>query len=221
MNTKIAGCLLAVIGAVWSGGCNVIGWVASPTANEKKVPAEYELHRTESRILVFVDQARSSGAGFHVRGALDAAVIGYLTNKVRIDTNNIIVSAGYTPSRVQAYAGLSPAQIGQKAGADLVLYIRIDEYELEQMDRRGYFTGSIATRSVLVDVDSAKILWPASKEARLNKIKMELETGGREAASNRLMSGSAHCITRYFYDCPGPRFRWGDEQKEYEIGDWK
>ncbi len=221
MSIRITGCLLAIIGVVWSGGCNVIGFIAAPTAHEKKVPAEYKLYRTKSRILVFVDQARSSSVGFHVRGALDAAVIGYLANKVRVNKNNIIAPVGYTSSRVQAYAGLSPAQIGQKAGADLVLYIRIDKYELEQMDRRGYFSGSIATRSVLVDVDSAKILWPASKEARLNRIKVELETHGREAASNRLMSGTAHCITRYFYNCPGPRFRWGDEQKEFEFDNWK
>ncbi|MCD6394271.1 MAG: hypothetical protein J7M40_12285, partial [Planctomycetes bacterium] len=181
MDIRITGCLLAVIGAVWSGGCNVIGFIAAPTPHEKKVPAEFELYRTESRILVFIDQARSSGGGFQVRGALDAAVIGYLTNKVRVDTNNIVASVGYTPSRVQAYAGLSPAQIGRKAGADLVLYIRIDKYELEQMDSRGYFAGSIATRSVLVDVGSAKILWPASQEARLNKIKVELEIHGRDA----------------------------------------
>ncbi len=221
MSIRITGCLLAIIGVVWSGGCNVVGWMGSPTAYEKKVPAEYELYRTDSRILVFVDQARSSGGGFQVRGALDAAVSNYLTNKVRIDKSNIIAPVGYTPSRVQAYAGLSPAQIGQKAGADLVLYIRIDKYELEQMDSRGYFTGSMATRSVLVDVGSAKILWPASQEARLNRIKVELEIGGREAISNRLMSGSAHCITRYFYDCPGPRFRWGDEQKKFEFDNWK
>ncbi len=217
MSIRITGCLLAIIGAVWSGGCNVL----SPTAHEKKVPAEYKLYRTKSRILVFVDQARSSSVGFHVRDALDATVTAYLVDKVRIDKNNIIAHVGYAPSRVQAYAGLSPAQIGQKAGADLVLYIRIDKYELEQMDRRGYFSGRLVTRSVLVDVDSAKVLWPASQEARLNRIKVELETGGREAALNRLMSGSAHCITRYFYNCPGPRFRWGDEQKEFEFDNWK
>ncbi len=212
---------MAVIGVVWSGGCNVAGWMGSPTAHEKKRPAEYELHRTESRILVFVDQARSSAVGFRVRGALDVAVAGYLANKVRVDKNNIIATVDYTPSRVQAYAGLSPAQIGQKAGADLVVYIRIDKYELEQMDRRGYFSGSMVTRSVLVDVGSAKVLWPASQEARLSRIKVELETGGREAATNRLMLGTAHCITRYFYDCPGTRFRWGDEQKVSQFDRWE
>ncbi len=212
---------MAIIGVVWAGGCNVIGLVGNPTAYEKKVPAEYELYRTKSRILVFVDQSRSSSVGFRVRGELDAAVAGYLANKVRVDKNNIIAHVDYTPSRVQAYAGFSPAQIGQKAGADLVLYIRIDKYELEQMDRRGYFSGRLVTRSVLVDVGSAKVLWPASQEVKLNRIQVELETGGREAISNRLMLGAAHCITRYFYDCPGPRFRWGDEQKEFEFDNWK
>ena len=222
MSIRITGCLLAVIGTVWSGGCNVVGWLGTPTPHERKIPAEYELDGTESRILVFVDQARSSSVGFHVRGALDAAVIGYLTSRVGVDKSNIIASVGYTPSRVQAYAGLSPAQIGQKAGADLVLYIRIDKYELEQMDdSQGYFSGSITTRSVLVDVGSAKILWPASQDARLNRIKVELDIHGREATSNRLISGVAHCITRYFYDCSSARFRWGDEQKGYELEDWK
>ena len=221
MDIRIIGCLLAVIGTVWSGGCNVIGFIAAPSPHDKKTPAEYDLYRTESRILVFVDQARSSGVGFQVRSALDAAVSTYLSNKVRIDKSNIIATVGYTPSLVQAYAGLSPAQIGRKAGADLVLYIRIDKYDLEQMDSRGFFSGSIATRSVLVDVDSAKIIWPASQAARLNRIKVDLEVRGRDAILNRLMSGNAHCITRYFYDCPSPKFRLGDEQKIHELDAWK
>ncbi len=211
---------MAVIGVVWSGGCNVVGFMGSPTAHEKKVPAEYKLRGTESRVLVFVDQARSSTVGFQVRGALDEAVAGYLVNKVRVDENDIIASSGYTSSGLDAYSGLSPAQIGKKVGADLVLYIRIDKYGLNEMDRRGYYDGALITRSVLVDVDSAKVVWPASKEARLIRIKVELETGGREDASDRLMLGTAHCITRYFYDCPGDQFRRGDEQKEFDFEKW-
>ncbi len=221
MNIRITGCLLAVIGAVWSGGCNVVGFMGSQTAHEKKVPSEYKLRSTRSNILVFVDEARGSSVGFHVRSAMDKAVAAYLVKKVRVDENNIVTPAGYTSSRLDAYAGLSPAQIGQKAGADFVLYIRIDKYELNEMDRRGFYDGAMITRSVLVDVDSAKVVWPASKEARLIRIKVELETHGGEAASNRLMSGTAHCITRYFYDCPGDRFRWGDEQKKFEFDSWK
>ena len=221
MNIRLTGCLLAVIGAVWSGGCNVVGFMGSPTAHEKKVPSEYKLRGTKSRVLVFVDQARSSTVGFHVRGVLDEAVAGYLVNKVRVDENNIIASSGYTSSGLDAYSGLSPAQIGKKVGADLVLYIRIDKYGLNEMDRRGYYDGAMITRSVLVDVDSAKVVWPASKEARLIRIKVELETGGREAASNRLMLGTAHCITRYFYDCPGDQFRRGDEQNEFDFEKWE
>jgi len=221
MNIRIIGCLLAVIGVVWSGGCNVVGFMGSPTPHEKKVPSEYKLRGTKSRVLVFVDQARSSTVGFQVRGVLDKAVAAYLVKKVRVDENDIIASAGYTSSGLDAYSGLSPAQIGKKAGADLVLYIRIDKYGLNEMDRRGYYDGAMITRSVLVDVDSAKVVWPASKEARLIRLKVELETGGREAASNRLMSGTAHCITRYFYDCPGDQFRRGDEQKEFEFENWK
>ncbi len=221
MNIRITGFCLAVIAVVLSGGCNVVGFMGSPTSHERKVPAEYKLQRTRSMILVFVDEARSSSVGFHVRGMLDKAVAAYLVKKVRIENNNIVTPADYTSSSIAAYAGLSPAQIGQKAGADLVLYVRIDKYELNEMDRRGYYDGAMITRSVIVDVDSAKVLWPASKEARLNRIKVELETGGREAALSRLMLGTAHCITRYFYDCRRNRFRWGDERKELEFDNCK
>jgi len=213
--------LMAAVTLVWVGGCNVVGFLGSPTAHEKKVPAEYDLRKTKSKILVFVDQPQGGGVGFHARTALDTAVAGYLARKARIDPENILASVDYAPSRVQAWAGLSPAQIGRKAGADIVLYIRIDRYELEQMHKRGYFNGYMATRSVLVDVASAKVLWPVSQPARLVRIKVELETGGRGAVVDRIMSGMAHCITRYFYDCPGPQFRWGDEQKEFEFDNWK
>jgi hypothetical protein len=199
----------------------VAGFLASPTSREKKVPAEYSLQGTKSRVMVFVDEARAGSVPFDLRSRLDATVRAHLIRKVRIKEENVVGPVDYAPSRLAAYAGLSPAEIGRQAGADLVVYVRVESHEINQMHAAGYFSASLVTRSVLLDAASGEVLWPKGEEVKVARIRLELETGGRDATLNRLAAATAHCVTRYFYDCPGDQFRSGDEQKEYDKVYWQ
>ncbi|MBE0536364.1 MAG: hypothetical protein IH624_11900 [Phycisphaerae bacterium] len=219
IHKAIAGVIAACV-LVMSAGCNVTGLLGSPTAHEKKVPAEYKLGGTTSRVMVFVDEARGGSVPVELRSQVDAALRNSLIKKVRIRKENLIDSVDYAPSRLAPYARLSPAQIGSNLGADLVVYVRIESHDIQQLHSAGYFSASIVTGSVLVDVASGDVVWPAGKDVKIAKIRLELETKGREATIDRLAQETAHCVTRYFYDCPGDQFRSGSEQREYEDMYW-
>jgi hypothetical protein len=221
MKCNVVAGVLAACTLAFAAGCNVIGFFGSPTSHEKAVAAEYPLRGTQSRIAVYVDEARSGSIPVELRRRLDTAVRTFLVRKVRVKEEYLVAPIEYTPGRLAEYSRMSPAEVGRRAGADLVLYVRIESYDLMQMHSEGYFNGEIVTRSVLMDAASHEVVWPSGNDVKLARIRFELETGGREAALDRLAGAAAHCVTRYFYDCPADQFRAGDEQKEYDQMHWQ
>ncbi len=221
MNIKLVGRMFAVIAIMYCGGCNVAGFIANPTAHEKKVPAEYNLRGSDQKIMVYVDEGRATRAGFNFRAQLDEMIGIYLTKRVRPRKDVIVRYAGYLPSRESAIADdqASPAQIGAEAGADMVLYVRIEKFGLKEMDTRGYFNGSLATRSLLIRTSDEQVLWPLDKGGKIVRINVPFEKDGSEKTLNILARSTAHCITRYLYNCPGDEFRSGYEQTEYKLNE--
>ena len=201
------------------GGCNVMGFIASPSYSEQSIPAEYKLRSTQKKkLLVFVDRAKSSNVSFSVAPALSEMVEVFLQKKVRISSKNIISSKGLSAfSRLADLEKLSPAEIGKKFGAGLVLYILIEDHNLYKTPSGGYYSGSLVTRSVLLDVDSDAVVWPVSGEGRVARTGFKLEISGREAAAERLNVAMAHCITRCFYNCSRRAYKISDEQTAYGI----
>lgn len=201
------------------GGCNVMGFIASPSYSEQRIPAEYKLRSSQKKkLLVFVDRAKSSNVSFTVAPALAEMVETFLQKKVRISSKNIISSKGLSSlSRRADFAELSPAEIGKKLGAGLVLYILIEDHNLYKTPSSSYYEGSLVTRSVLLDVDSDAVVWPASGEGRVIRTGFKLEISGREAAAERLNVATAHCIIRSFYNCSRRAYKVSDEQFSYGI----
>ena len=114
----------------------------------------------------------------------------------------------------------SPAKLGAEKGADLVLYVRIERYKLYEMDRRGYYSALMHTQSVLLDAKNDRIVWPRDRQAKLTRIKVDLETSGREKTLKLLADATSHCITRFLYNCSVDRFKSGYEQTEYNLNEW-
>jgi len=79
------------------------------------------------------------------------------------------------------------------------------------MAETSYYKGFLSVRSNLRDVSTGEKLWPGSAETKGVRVGFEVESHGREAAVARLASASAHCIVRYFYDCPVGKFKIADD----------
>ncbi|MBN1457397.1 MAG: hypothetical protein JW912_06070 [Sedimentisphaerales bacterium] len=205
-------------------GCRAIGVISSPTIHEQKIPAEYKLApEAKKGVLVFVDAAQGVARSREVIPDLTEVVKELLIKRVKVNKKYITSDKKLESLRARQdnLAILSPVQIGKESGSGMVLYILIEDYDLTMIDKRGYYAGSMVTRSVLFDVESGDVVWPADKQGKRTIAKFALETKGKEIAKDRLGMTVAHCVTRYLYDCPKPKFKASDEFVLYkEITTW-
>ena len=202
-------------------GCNILGFLASESYNEQKIPAEFMLsERSEDKVLIFVEKSMTLANESDLEDELVDAIGIMLVSRARVKDENLILhGVDWEMSSVQEdFSQLSIAQIGAGGGAELVLYVRIDDYKLYEVGDLGYYDGSIVTRSGLYHVSSGKRLWPQGQQERLVRAGFKFETRGRDEGHDRLISAVSHCITRNFYDCLRRKYKSSDEQ-EY-IGDF-
>ena len=155
--------IAALYVSLMSVGCkNTIGVLASPTNYEKKIPAEYNLRKEakKRKILVVVDRAPASGPNKKVMPLLAGMIEEFLVKKAKINKKYILPYEEVDPlSTVEGnMLAADPVKIGSDAGAELVLYVLIESYNIRVIDkRRGYFGAAIVTRSMLFDVASGAI----------------------------------------------------------------
>jgi len=215
---KVVMVMLVIVGGMFCGGCNIMGFLASPAAYDRKVPAEFDLSsRMEEGIVVIVDQPRGSRArvGFDLK--LEETIKEYLAQKAGIKRKYLVE---YDKSLLSAGGGLnrlSPLEIASASGAGVVLYVRIEDYGLYEIGAKDYYKGSLVTRSVLLEADSGVVLWPKSGDGRVVRTMVEVETNGAEMVLTRLRSATSHCISRSLYDCRKVHYRTNDEHNIYDI----
>ncbi|MCK5565179.1 MAG: hypothetical protein KAJ07_08020 [Planctomycetes bacterium] len=225
---KIILLIAILVVSLTSFGCNnMVAVLVSPTNYEKKIPAEYDLRKEAKRqkILVVVDRAPASGPNKKVMPLLAAMVENFLIKKAKIGKKYILPYEEADPlSNIEGDVLLAdPVKIGSDAGADLVLYVLIESYNIRMIDkRRGYFTATMVTRSMLFDVASREILWTADGDGKRVAVKVELETQGRARAIERLNMTTSHCITRCLYNCSKRLFKTADELRSHdELINWQ
>ena len=209
--------------AISTAGCNVFGWLVSETAHEQKVKAQFKLaDYGKEGVLVFVDSLKKMNVGYGLEEKLEGSIENYLVKQVRLKKENILGADELSKLRSSRpdFDRMSPVMVGDALGAGKVLYVRIENYNLYNIDGRDYYEGSLITRSILFDVQTGAVVWPGSATGEVVRVKVELETKGLEAALTRLTTATAHCITRYFYNCPKDRFRISEEQVIYEMTEW-
>lgn len=211
---------IAMVGLVLGSGCRAAGFLLSPSYHEQKIPAEFDLreHQTGG-IMVIVEPSRSSYTESALRTELKTKIEYFLTRKARIKSKYIIAESAdpAAPGWEAANSPLGPREIAGRAGAALMLYVRIEDNGLYAFGKQGYYSGSLASRSLLIDVDSGDIVWPKQAQGRVVRAKVQIETQGREATRSRLTTAVAHGVTRYLYDCPKPNYRMNDIEVEYDI----
>ncbi len=211
---------IAVAGLALGSGCNAIGFLLSPSYNEQKIPAEFDLKEHQAGgIMVMVEPSRSSYTGFMLQAELKTKIEHFLTKKARIKSKYIIAEpAKPVASGQQAVSSpLGPREIAGRAGAAMVLYVRIEDSGLYAIGKQRYYSGSLATRTLLIEVDSGDVLWPKQAQGQVVRAKVQIETQGREAARSRLTTAAAHMVTRSLYDCPKPSYRTSDVEVDYHI----
>ena len=216
--TKCIRNLIAALFLIFVGlsvGCNVTGLVMSESYHEKRVPAEFDLKKqTGAKVLIFVEKPIAVTGEYDLEAKIGSAIEALLVAKARLKKENLVIYGmdWNMDAEGGSFSQFSAPEIGKASGADMVLYVRIEDYKLYEMGGFGYYGGLLVTRSVLYDVVSGGRLWPKGENERIVRVGFKLETDGRDRAYNRLISGVSHCITRSFYNCPRGKYKSNDEQ---------
>lgn len=211
--------LIVLTGFILCGGCKLVGMLGTPTDSETKITAEYKINKKQAQggIVVLIRQPGWLNVQTDLRPVLSEAVNVLLLKKAKVDKQAVVrykQMAQFRRSHPD-FASLSLAQIAAGLGVKTVLLIVIEDYKLYEMPLDGYHKGlhkgTLDVRGYLLDAPSGKVLWPENGEGKLVRVALEAERGGKDACAAKLAKAAAHCIVRYFYDCPKDKFRtWGE-----------
>jgi hypothetical protein len=214
----LAGTLAAAM-AMSLGGCAVSAWFAAQFGPEKKVPAEYEPPAGKT-ILVFVDDMLHpvdyEPVKIELAEMLNKQLIDHKVAAKTIPYSRLGEFIAATPS----FNSLAVGEVGQKLGADMVLYVQIEEFSLRDTAAAAeLWKGRLATSVRLVDVTKGK-LWPTDDPAGRARPNAETQTvadssqSRGEQISKELAAEIADKIAKLFYSHTTPyEGAYGDKSK--------
>jgi hypothetical protein len=206
--------LCVFAGIFFCSGCGFVGLVGSEGPYEKKIPAEYDLTKQkDQRILVLVEQPNWLSVQANLRYYLTEAIRESLAKgKAKILPNYILSYKELSDFRSNRsdFSALSSAEVGKALGADIVLLVMIEDYQVGEVAGSGYYSGILKVQASLFETANGGKVWPEYADGKSVKVSFEAERG-QETADRRLASACAHCITRYFYNCTKDKFKVFDE----------
>jgi hypothetical protein len=208
-------CVLA--GVFFCSGCGVVGVIGTPSQYEKKIPAEYDLTKQKGRkVLLLVEQPGWLSAQVNLRYYLTEAIRENLIAQVKVLPEYILSYNELSEFRSNKgdFSSLSPAAVGKALGADIVLLVMIEDYQLSEVAESDYYNGFLGVQAAIFETATGEKVWPESAENKSIKVSFETGEKGQEAAVKRLVNACAYCTSRYFYNCPKYKFKIFDETKD-------
>ncbi|MEN8127534.1 MAG: hypothetical protein ABFR90_06975 [Planctomycetota bacterium] len=201
-----------------TSGCVALSLLLSPGPFENKTVPEYDLKaQQERKVLIWIECPHSAGTDFDVREKLISAFQRTLTVKGEFESENVILN----PIADSRSLLLDPVETARSMGAGYVLLVQVDDYSVDYLHVRNYYSGEIITRAVLQDTDLRSSVWPKQPEGKMVHITVEMETEGRDALVSRLASAAAHCNLRYLLPWDKLTYEHIDErissQEVYEM----
>ena len=209
--------------AFFYGGCGILGILGTPRHKEGKVAAEYDLaNHTDRRILVLVHQPAYLNAQENLRFHLTGAINKSLALNIKFVPQQLVSYDELSAFRSNKsdFSFLSPAEVGRALGADMVLLVTVEDYQLLKMPDVDYYRGFLNAEAVLVDTANGEKLWPESAKSKSVRAGFEIEDRGREVAVKRLTAACAGCIVRHLYNCPKNKFKIPDDKSGAGWKDW-
>jgi hypothetical protein len=214
--------VFTIVSALLGGGCGVISRLGTPTRYEKKVPAEYDItKRKGEKILVLVKQPlwldAQENLRFYLTGAMNAGFVG----RMKWETENLVSYEQLSKFRSARsdFSLLSPARAGKELGADMVLFVMVEDFELNRVEDAGLYKGALAVQTVLFDAAGGNKLWPVSEKSKAVRVGFDVESG-REKALTRLAGSAALCTTRYLFNCPVAYYKTFDDISGQAWQNW-
>lgn len=218
--------ILLLGGMVFYGGCNaanLVGILGSPSNDQRKIPAEYDLAEQEDKkILVIVNQGSWLETDINMRYYLTEAINKMLASKVGISGENLVTYGELSQLRSgrAGFSNMSPGQMGKAFEADMVLVVNIEVCQLRQIVESGFYKGNLNSNAALFDSATDVRLWPKTVGSKSVKVGFEVEDRGKEISVARLAVASAHCIVRSLYNCPKKKYKIADDRSGVAWQSW-
>ncbi len=211
-------CLIYVSGCLMiTAGCYVPASMSSPRESERKVLAEYKLAAAKpNKILILVNKPSYVPVNADIAMYLTEAIRQNLDAKADIPMQKTVPYRQVLEYRAERnLAEMTPAQLAAAAGADHVMLVDVEDYEMTNVAGMGFYRGSLTVRCFLFD-STGKQVWPASNTGRQISVGFDTEGDKFEAAVIKLSGAAAHCIARSFKDTPKYKYGIFEEKKSID-----
>jgi len=185
-------------------GCPLVSWVVAQFAPPQKVKPKYT-PPAGKKILVFVDDPFDQLDYEPIKGLLaerlNKQLVEHEVAGQTVPFRRMLHLVAATPG----FNRLAISEVGQKLGADIVLYVRIDRFSLKDSEASPLWHGRFGTTVRMVDVATKARLWPTDWAEGLTIKPIELPTTedaspqyGYEVAK-KLADAMADRIAKLFY----------------------
>jgi len=186
------------------GGCAIVSWTVAQFAPPQKVEAVYKPPE-DKKILVFVDDYLNPQDCGEVKRELTERLgkqlIEHGVAAKTVSFRRLVNLMAATPE----FNELAVVQVGSRLGADIVLYVHVDNYTLKDSEVSPLWKGELEVSVRVVDVAARKRLWPLDrrkyplKPVRLSPVQDPSPTYAAKI-SRQLAERMSDRIAKLFYD---------------------
>ncbi|MBI5722861.1 MAG: hypothetical protein HZA50_02805 [Planctomycetes bacterium] len=193
--------------AAMSAGCNYLGGFLLAFQPPTPVDAKYKIERGK-KILVLVDDPKNIAPYERLKNRMATSLNKQLTdNNVAASTvpherlTNLMLST-------HDFNNLRVSEIGQKLGADIVIYVKLEKFSLKDEPTTTIWNARLGTSVKVVD-SRGKKLWPTGQNTfDVEPIELPSEDKSdpnfAEELTNRLADKMADRIAKLFYNHKKP-----------------
>ncbi len=185
-------------------GCQLVPILVDAFQPPKKIPAVYEPPEGK-RVLVFVEDVTHGNVDETVKRELAIKLTKHLVeNDVAasaVSYDKLVDFMVATPS----YNELGAGNIGQKLGAQLVFFVKIERFRLKEDEATSLWNGEMVTAVSVLDVQERKRLWPEEqRDHRVRPVRLEphQESSSSYASevTDQLTDEMSDRIAKLFYE---------------------
>ncbi len=191
----------ALFVALAAGGCSAPGAILYKFLGPPAIPARYNMPKTP--LLVLVENAHSGAIAIPETDALAAVIYEDLhANQVAplIDPSKVHELRDHNPT---TFSKMSIAEIGQRVGAQQILYIRVHQLDIEAPPASDVVRLKIGAKIRIVETASARTTWPDSGDTEAFDVEtpwQRIEPGtSRSSLNQEILRESGEEIARWFY----------------------
>jgi len=183
-------------------GCGAMyGIFIDPLVPKEKIPAEHDI--SGKKLLVWVDDVACKTPSAILRRELTGQIQRALTRHHAvgsvIDYENIVQFRRENPDLSE----LTIRQLGQTSQADEVLYVMVDDFNLQHEAGKGFYDTAMAGYCKIIAVSDGRHLWPAEQISRHFDAKGRFTSDEEPDMENKLIRElcreAAEEIALYFY----------------------